>query len=367
MLVAAFAAMSLASGASAAGETASLDARLDPRGKTFFKQATRPGNLSIQTQISVPPGSPTIEPLKRANLRLPRTVNFQPKRNMPVCPDSKVNSTTVSVPVPTIVAACPKSIIGNGTATFALAQSTNLARDGVIVLFNGGRQNGLPRVKLYAYSYDTEVGLYTEAVLRKNGGLNFPVPPLTADSSVTSINLDIPGSPKSVDFPSKGITANLPAGQDKRYVQARCNTNSFDFSGTFLLGQRPEGLEPGPTTTLNDSASYACTGALGSPNLRTKKVKGPKNLRRGQTRVYRVKVKNVGTRFAKRVKIGVRGKWVRSRNQRAGQIAPGRTRTFKVKAGLQGRAKSGKRTVIKFRTKAKDAKVTVGKIRVRVR
>ena len=151
-----------------------------------------------------------------------------------------------------------------------------------MLAFNGGYENGNPRVMVYAYSYDTEVGVYTEATLAKDGSLDFPIPVLTADSSVTSLNLAIPGVPTSVDFPAKGITANLPAGQSPNYVQAKCTGSSFDFSGEFLLGDRPEGLPPGPTTTVNDSTSYACTGAAGKAKFAGLKIKGPGSVKKGK-------------------------------------------------------------------------------------
>jgi len=362
----AFAAFAMTGTASAAGETASVGFKLDPRGGTFFKDAYKPGNLSIETSINVPPGSSTIEPMKQANLQLPGsnnvTFNIDPK--MPVCPDSAVNATTVSVPVETIVAACPKSIIGNGTAQFALAQQTALARGGVIILFNGGKQasgplKDQPRIKLYAYSYDTEVGLYTEAALAKDGSLDFPVPVLTADSAVTSINLNIPGVPTSIDFPAKGITANLPAGQSPNYVQAKCTGSSFAFSGEFLLGDRPEGLPPGPTTTLTDSTSYACTGAAGKANFAGLRIKGPGKVKRGKKVTYKVKVKNNGTATARKGKLVVSGKGVKGKVT-FGNLAAGKTKTVKVKVKFtkKGKVKAAfKATAAK--TKAKTGKKTV--------
>ncbi len=63
-----------------------------------------------------------------------------------------------------------------------------------MVAFNGGTQGGRPLVKVYAYSYDTNVAIYTEATLDADGSLIFEVPQLTADSSVTALNLAIPST-----------------------------------------------------------------------------------------------------------------------------------------------------------------------------
>ncbi len=46
---------------------------------------------------------------------------------------------------PNIVDRCPDSVLGNGTAKFALAQikSPTTLLDGVIVVFNGGLEGGV--------------------------------------------------------------------------------------------------------------------------------------------------------------------------------------------------------------------------------
>jgi len=358
----AFATLSFAGSANAAGEQLTFDLKMPPAGKTLYKEAPKPVMWSTETKITVPPGSSTIEPLQALNLEMPTELSFNPDPNMPVCPDSAVNATTVSVPVETIIAACPNSIIGNGDSEFALAQQTALDRKGAMLAFNGGYENGNPRVMIYAYSYDTEVGLYTEAVLKKNGELYFPVPPLTADSSVTELNLNIPGVPMSIDFPAKGITANLPAGQDPNYALATCKSDSWDWSGAFVLGDRPEGLPPGPTTTLTDSGTTACTGAAGKAKFASIKIKGPGSVKAGKKGTYKVKIKNNGTATAKKVKLKVTGKGV-SGKASGGNIAPGKSKTVKVKVKF---AKKGK---IKATFKATAAKTAAksGKKTVKVK
>ncbi|MDQ2699942.1 MAG: hypothetical protein M3Y23_01300, partial [Actinomycetota bacterium] len=253
---------------------------------------------------------------------------------------------------------------------FALAKVADpvASRDGVLIAFNGGRVNGQPRVKIYAYSYDTNVGTYTEAVLSKSGQLTFPIERLTSDSAVTSLNLQLPGAPIQKFIAVLGQNVTIPAGQNQNYVKARCTGSGFSMNANFQLGSRDSAnMDITPTTEYNVATTHPCNGAAGKPKLRSQKVKGPKALKRGQTKVYRVTVRNNGTRVAQGVRIRVLGKWVKVRNQRAGKIAPGASKTYRVRAGLNRKAKRGKKTVIKFRTNAKQTKAVLGKTRVRVR
>jgi len=367
MCLAAVGLFAFAGSANAAGETATIGLKMDPLKGGLFKEAFKPVNWQVETKINVPDGAATIEPMKESNLSLPGgSLTFNPDPSMPVCPDDKVNATTVSVPVETIIAACPNSVIGNGTAIFALAQQTSLPRDGVMIVFNGGLQKsgplkGQPRIMVYAYSYDTEVGVYTEATLAKDGSLDFPIPVLTADSSVTSLNLAIPGVPTTVDFPAKGITANLPAGQDPNYAQAKCPTGSWDYAAEFVLGDRPEGLPPGPTTTLNETSVQPCTGAAGKAKFAGVKVKGPSKAKRGKKTTYKVKIENNGTATAKKVKLKVTGKGV-SGKASGGNIAPGKSKTIKVKVKFKKKGKiktTFKATAAKTKAKAGKKKIKV--------
>jgi len=333
----AFGAFSMAGTANAAGESAAVDFKLDPRSGTFFKQAYRPGRLSIETRIET--AAPTVLPMKNANLSLPASgsLTFNPGKQK-VCADTQIGPppTNVSITVPEAIDRCPDSIIGNGTAKFALAQSTALPRDGAIVLFNGGKQasgplKGQPRVKLYAYSYDTGVGLYAEAALAKDGSLDFAIPQLTADSSVTSINLNLPGVVTPFFVASQDLTVNLPAGQNSNYVQAKCSTGSYPFSGEFLLGTRDTlGQPTSPTTTLNASTSYNCVGAAGKGRISRVAVKGPARVRKGKAVVYRVSITNNGTANASNVRLRATGRGVKL-NAPVGRVNPGQTRTVRLR------------------------------------
>lgn len=354
----AFAALSLAGPANAANETATSSLKMDPISGTLYKESFRPVNWQVETKINVPAGQTSIEPMKVVDLTNPAgQLTFNPDPNMPVCGDDKIGPGLVSITVPKAIEQCPNSILGNGLAKFALAQQTALARDGVEIVFNGGLvasgvNAGLPRIKVYAYSYDTNVGLYTEAVLKKDGKLYFDIPPLTADSSVTSLNLNIPGKVESLFVASKNLTVELPKGQDSNYAQAICKTGSWGFNATFLLGDRDTAANPtGPTTTLPVTSSTPCVGAAGAAKFTALKLKGPASVKKGKKGVYKVTVKNVGTATAKGVKVKASGKGV-SGVGNGGSIAPGKSKVVTVKAKF---AKTGR---VKATFKASAGKVS---------
>ena len=118
--------------ANAADETAEADVSISPRGPTFFSNAFSPANWRVDTAI-VPSGPfpevPSITPMKVADLGFPpnTAMTFNPKPSMPVCPDDQLGPppTSNSIPVPNMIARCPDSLLGNGTAVFGLAQSTS--------------------------------------------------------------------------------------------------------------------------------------------------------------------------------------------------------------------------------------------------
>jgi hypothetical protein len=84
--------------------------------------------------------------------------------------------------------------------------------------------------------------------------------------------------------------------------------------------------------------------------------------------VYRVTVRNGGPIPAAGARIQVSGRWVRSRTQKVGTIPAGRSRTIKVRVGLNPRqARAGKKTTIRFRASAARAGAKATTFRVRVK
>jgi len=351
MLLFAFA---LPSMASAAGETADANVTMTPRsGPTFFSNGFSAANWRVDTAI-IPSGPfpevPTITPMKVADLGFPpnTAMTFNPKASMPVCPDDQLGPppTSNSIPVPNMIARCPNSLLGNGTAIFGLAQSTSpvATRDGEILIFNGGRVGGLPKIKVYAYSYDTFVGIYTEATLQPDGQLLFNIPQLTSDSSVRSLNLSIPGQKVVLDKPQFGITVTLPAGQDKTYVQAKCVGNAgFPWTADFTLGSRDNGGNPigPPEFTISDSGTAPCTGVVGKATIGSVQATGPAKVKRNKAVSYKVKVRNSGTTPANGVRLKITGRGI-AFNAPIGSINAGATRTttVKLKPRIAGKIKA---------------------------
>jgi hypothetical protein len=356
--------------AQGSGESLSASFNLTPQTGSFYKQGQIPANWSVESQVST--ADPQILPAKTIDLKFPpqSEMSFNPNPKMPVCPDSQVGpNANVSQPVPDLVALCPNSLIGNGTAKFVLGQNNqNPANvlDGQLLAFHGGLRNGRPLVKVAAYSYDTQVGIYTEAVMAADGRLTFAnIPVLTADSSVSSLNLAIPSENVRLNLPLQGITVTLPKGKDPNYVRARCSTGSWAYDATFTLGTRDTNGDPtSPDSFISDSGTTSCNGLPGSPKgkLARPTVKGPKSARRGRAVNYTVRVRNTGVATATGVRVQVQGKGVKA-NVPVGSIAPGQARNVRVRAAFRqrGRVRATVRVVSK---NAGSAQTTVN-VRVR--
>ncbi len=362
--------------ASASGESATVSFNMAPRSGVFFKEAYRPANWSLRTTIAT--ADPEILPMKRAALTLPRRgqMTFNPSPRMRICPDSQVGPppVNVSVSVDEIVRRCGSSIIGNGTAKFVLGRNNlnpGSILDGYILVLNGGRVDGDPRLKVYAYSYVTGAGIYTEARMTAQGRLVFDIPILTSDSAVSQLNLDIPGTTQRIDIPLLALSFNLPGGRDGAYVRARCAARGWGYQGVFGLGRRDDFGEPiGETSFVSDAGLAACRGAAGSPSLRAVAVRGPRALPRRGARVYRVYVRNGGTAMARGVRIRVGGRWVRRTNRRVASIPAGRVRAYNIRVGLipwQVRRRRGRATVIRFVATAPRSRARGANYRIRIR
>lgn len=326
----------LPSAASADGETADASVSITPRsGPTFFSNAFSSANWRVETAIIPPtPLPPKILPMKVADLGFPPSsaMTFNPG-SMPVCPDDQLGPppTSNSIPVPDMLARCPDSLIGNGTAVFGLSQSTSAlaTRDGEILIFNGGLNGGQPKIKIYAYSYDTSVGIYTEGTLQPDGQLLFEIPVLTADSAVRSLNLSIPGERIVLPKPNFNLTVVLPPGQNPNYVQAKCAGDAgFPWTADFTLGTRVPVVSPEVFT--DDSGTAPCTGVVGAAKVGSVVVSGPAKVKRNTNATYKVKVKNTGTVAATSVRLTVSGRGI-SFNAPVGTINAGVTRTVTVR------------------------------------
>jgi hypothetical protein len=356
--------------ARATNETASVGLTVTPQGNVF-KEVKRPVDWSVETLISTE--DPSIYPLRVATLNQSSSIDFFPNPNLPVCPDSQIGPppTNVSVPVDTAVARCPQSVIGNGTALFQLAGVNNpdFQEKGYIVIFNGGRRSsgalaGRPRVKVYAFSYATGVGLYTEATLTSAGQLVFQVPRLSFDSAVTSLNLNIPGEEAPIDDPAAPPDSELPAGSQPNYVRASCPGDSWNLNGSFLLGNRDSSEEPvPPEVTVTDSDSLACTGLVGRARFGALGITGPKRAVRNRRTVFRVRIRNTGTATARQVVLRIRGRGVVNRRVSVGRIGPAQAR--RVRVPLRFTRKGRVRVVFRATAANASARRAVRAVRVR--
>ena len=369
VLVAVVGASTAVGQAHATNEAAAVDLTIVPSGN-IYKEVRRPVDWTVGNSIST--ADPSIYPLRRASLQMSPSIGFFPRAGLPVCPDTQIGPppTNVSVPVDLAVARCPNSVIGNGTASFQLAGLNGpiYQRDGYIVIFNGGRQAngplaGRPKIKVYAYSYGTGAGVYTEGVLTTSGALVFEVPRLTADSAVTSLNLNIPGQVTPITDPAATEGSEVPAGIQANYVRASCPGTSWGLSGTFLLGNRNNSGDPVPPEAMvDDSDTQACAGLVGRAKFGRIGVKGPRKIVRNRKTRFKVAIPNGGTATARRVVLRVRGRGVYLKRS-IGRVAPETRKRVKVR--LRFRKEGKVRVTFLVRASNATSKKAVRMVRVR--
>lgn len=346
------------------GEVASASMSATPRKGTLYKGGFVPSNWKIEVEVTQPPPEPPatskdILPLKRVKVNFGRDIIFKPSNKTKVCPDNKVGpGGNMSRPPADIIALCPKSVIGNGTADLYLGHKNNgngphlsLEKDSaaVLIAFDGGKQNGRPKIKIYGYSKQTTAGIYMETVLQPDGTLDIAVPPLSADSAVGRFDLNLPGS-----TPIRYDRRTLPqsVGQDPNYLQAKCSTGSWLLTSEFVLGERPGGFEnpggpEGPETTLTaPDFTENCVGKAGKPpagkaKLGAVKVNGKAKAKRGKAQVYKVRVKNAGNAPARGVVVVAKGKGVKGKTKvKIGNIPAKKAKVGKLKLKFTKKGKS---------------------------
>ena len=117
-------ALALPAGANAANETLSSSFSLEPQRGSFLNNGFKAANWKVENTVSVPPGEPEILPSKVIDIGNPQgEMTFNPG-NMPVC-GNEIGPGNVSVPVDVVVARCPNSVLGNGTAQFAFRHNVH--------------------------------------------------------------------------------------------------------------------------------------------------------------------------------------------------------------------------------------------------
>jgi len=323
------------------------------------KTERKPVDWRVAVEIKAPVSSPLVQPMKRIRTTFPKDMAFNPNPKVPVCPDSEIGpSSNLNFPPDTIIARCPKAVLGNGTAGLYLAQGNNAngptLKDPVLIVFNGGTDSsGKPKIKIYGYSDQTKVGIFMSGVL-DNGVLDVSVPRLSFDSGTGDFNLNIPGS--------NAKQANR-RGVDKGYVTAKCSTGTWLTNATFQLGSRTDaGTPTGPQTTVNaPQATTDCVG-VDSGKFGSVKVKGPAKAKKGKKTTYKVTVKNSGSATIKNLKVSASGKGAKG-SASGGSLAKGKSKTVKVKVKF---SKKGKiKTKFKATGKGVSAKTAVKKVTVK--
>ena len=157
--------------ASAADESITLKTAVKPSKGKLFKNRRVPARMQLSVKVSTPPSSPKMNPLKRAVIRFPRDMTFNPNnRRTPVCSDKRLSITSnLAAGTAAIAKLCPKSIIGTGTAQIYLAKvvsPSTLVNDPQLLIFNAGKdKRGNAKIKIYAYSKRTNVGVLMKGAL----------------------------------------------------------------------------------------------------------------------------------------------------------------------------------------------------------
>ena len=363
LAVAAAASMSFAGPANAANETATVKLTMTPQSGQLSKTERSPVNWRTALEVKAPfPASPKVQPTKNVKITFPSDMSFNPKDSTPVCPDSAVGpDADLNFDPNTVIARCPKAVLGNGNAELYLAGNQNgtgpTLTDPVLIVFNGGRNSSnQPRLKIYGYSAGTGVGIYMEGAL-VNGVLDISIPRLSFDSAVGPFDLNIPGSNAS--------QANR-RGVDKTYVQAKCSTGTWITNATFQLGTRDSGGNPtSPTSTIQAPEDKgSCTGVVtGKGKFGSVKVKkGPGKVKKGKKGTYKVAIKNSGKGTIQNLKVTASGKGVKG-SKTAGSLAKGKSKTITVKVKF---SKKGKiKTKFKATGKGVNAKTATKTVKVK--
>jgi len=348
----------LVANANAANETVTATTDLSPQaGGNYFKEVTSSSQLTIRAEVHTPDDSPKVNPMKNVKITFPSGMTFKPNNSKtPVCSDSKLSPTSNLADPSAVVSSCSKSVVGSGTAAIFLAKVNlpeTLIDDPILVVFNAGTNgSGQPKLKIYGYSKTTNVGILMTGTL-KGSVLDIAIPVLSNDSAVKYFQLNIPGG----QLDREDINVHVH-GLDPNYVQAKCASSPLKTNAVFELGERsyPSGTPTGPTTTVTSpQTTQDCVGKAGTPKLGFNKVNGPSAVKNGKTGSYKVTIKNPGTATVKNVVVTNN----RGGKTKAGNIAPGKTKTVSVKAKIKG--KKGKKVAVKFTAKAGNVKASTTK------
>lgn len=351
ILMAAIGLMVFVGAADADNEKIGLSLEAQPNPGPLYKELYRPLDASLRVTVSSGGSSPTITPLKIANVTFPRDMEFSPDgTRTPPCPDSKLSDqSNLAGGMAEIVALCPKSVIGTGTAVVQIAKlKSGTVTDPQLVIFNAGRNRaGRPEIKIYGYSKFVNSGLLMHGALAKSGELKIDIGVLPFDSSVSQFTLGIPGDPIEVEDASSESGSMTIQGQDPAYLRGKCSTGTWRATGAFVLGERasPSGTPIGDEFRLGSNPfSLPCHGRTGKAKLQIRRITGPKKISPGGKGRFVMVIKNSGTASARNLGLIVTG--LAEGRSRPASIAPGKVRKFVLYAKTGTVKRRGK---VKFR------------------
>jgi hypothetical protein len=192
------------------------------------KRAFGKASINVVTKTNDTDGS--VSPATRAQVFFDDDIRFD-TRGVARCKESDVsgNKTTIAAK-----AACPRSVVGAGNASIAVAGNPDAPATAKVTAFNGVPQGGKPVILLHSYSEATGLAPVLVGVLKNAGGdfgkvLDVQIDPLPLGSAITSFQTKVQ---KSTRF--RGKTIN--------YVSARCKDGNrkWNFKGTFTYDGSPQ-------------------------------------------------------------------------------------------------------------------------------
>jgi len=341
IVVALMASLAMVASAQAADETVVGTTKLESKSGPFYKAKAVPAELEIHAEVTTPPSSPLVNPLKNTKLTFPKGMSFYPdNKKTPPCTDAMLSVQSNLADPPGVVKACSKSVVGTGISTIILAKINNnpntLIDDPILIIFNAGKDNkGQPKIKIYGYSKTTNVGILMYGTL-VGRTLDVAVPVLSNDSAVKFYTFYMPGP--RLDRDDINIDVR---GLDPNYVRASCPDGIWRTNSEFILGERtyPGGQPTSPDVLVKSpETTQECTGLAGKAKLAVK-VKGPKAVKAGRKGAFKVTVTNNGTGIAKGVKVNATG----GGKGKVGNLNPGAKKTITVRTKVTGRKGSKKK------------------------
>ena len=334
---------------------------------SFLNNGFKSANWKVDEHGSRSPlGEPEILPSKVDRHRLPAgRDDLQPGQHAGM-PATRSDPTTSACRLTYVVARCPNSVLGNGTAQFALrprpdgrcsTASSSSSTVGRRTVARWSRSTPTPTTPTSA--------IYTEAALTDAGRLKFDIPQLTADSSVTTLDLAIPGTRQVLSGIDPGRRRTSSCRRARRPTTSRQSARpaQFPWDTKFTLGTRAsDGTPTSPDTFTMDSGSEACTGVTGKAKITKRQGQWSVQGQAQQDRDLQGQNQEQRRSHRQGVRLKVSGRGV-SFNTSVGKIGAGKTKTVKVK--VKSRKKGKVKATFKVNSKNGGSKTANKTIKVR--